>query len=374
MKFSIFDLVHWPGGTEPSDYDGARAADLYASRIDEWVKAEEIGFDGIFFGEHHFTPYSITPSPNLMVAALSQRTKRMRIGIMVNVLPFHEPLRLAEEGAMLDLLTRGRLEFGLGRGVDEQEFLRMKMPYQEARPRFEEAIDLLLRCWQDTEVEHGGRFYKLGRASIWPKPLQKPHPPIWITALSDETIVWAARRGYPMSSVFLPPAVTRQRFEMYRGAAREAGHAVGPGRTMLARNIYVAPTDAQAKSEGEGPLNHLFRLFIPAAVPKDLDALPEDYKYYKEFFRPFVKASLSYDDLIHAGLYVVGSPATVTKVLSDQIRETGTGHLLCWMNFGDLSREQALRSEELFAREVIPRLREEFGAASKHERKGAATG
>ena len=130
MKFSLFDIVPWPGGDTPASYDAAQAVAIYDSHLDEWVEAEALGFDGIFFGEHHFTAYSLSPSPNLLVAALSQRTKRVRIGIMVNVLPFHDPLRLAEEGAMLDLLTHGRLEYWLGRGIGEQEFLKRGVSYQ----------------------------------------------------------------------------------------------------------------------------------------------------------------------------------------------------------------------------------------------------
>jgi len=357
MKFSLFDIVHWPWGERPSEYNAAQAAKLYASHLDEWVNAERLGFDSVFFAEHHFTPYSITPSPNLMIAALSQRTTRMRIGVMVNVLPFHDPLRLAEEGAMLDLLTNGRLEFGLGRGVDEHEFLKQQMPYQEARPRFLEGLDLILRYWQKEESEFSGQFRRVGRASIWPRPLQQPHPPIWITALSDETIVWAARQGYPMSSAWLPPSVTRKRFEMYRKTATEAGHAPTPGHTMLLRNIFVADTDEEARKQAEAPLNHLFRLFIPAVVPRSLDSLPEDYKYYKEFFRPFMGNALSYNDLIEQGLFIVGSPKTVTRMLAEQVEETGMGHLLCWMNFGNLTPQQAVRSEELFATQVVPQLR-----------------
>lgn len=360
MKFSLFDIVHWPGGTNPSDYDAAQAADVYSTRLEEYVQAERLGFDTIFFAEHHFTAYSITPSPNLMVAALSQRTSRIRIGLMINVLPFHDPLRMAEEGAMLDLLTRGRLEFGIGRGVDEQEFLRQCMPYPEARPRFEEGLDLILQAWQQPEFEFNGRFRKVGRATIWPRPWQKPHPPIWVTALSPDTIVWAARKGYPMSSAFLPPSISRQRFELYRKTAAEAGHKVGPGHTVQMRNVFVADTDEEARAQAEGPLNHLFRLFIPHAVPKDLNALPEDYTYYKEFFRPFVGAAMSYEDVINNGILVVGSPKTVTRMLAEQIEETGTGHVLCWMNFGSLTSKQVMRSEELFATQVMPELRKRY--------------
>jgi len=189
MKFSLFDIMHWPGGTDPTDFDPQQAAGVYDARMDEYIRAEQLGFDSVFFGEHHFTAYSITPSPNLLIAALSQRTSRLRIGVMINVLPFHDPLRLAEEGAMLDLLTHGRLEFGIGRGVDEQEFLRQCMPYQEARPRVEAGLELILKAWRQPEFEFNGKFRKVGRATIWPRQLQKPYTPIWFTALSPDTIV-----------------------------------------------------------------------------------------------------------------------------------------------------------------------------------------
>jgi alkanesulfonate monooxygenase SsuD/methylene tetrahydromethanopterin reductase-like flavin-dependent oxidoreductase (luciferase family) len=182
-KVWLFDLVHYPHGTDPADFDPQLAAKVYEDNLNLYEAADEQGFDGLFLGEHHFTSYTITPSPNLMIAALSQRTKNMRIGLMVNVVPFNHPLRMAEEAAMLDLLTNGRLELGLGRGVDEQEFEKWHMPFQEARPRFEEGIDLMKKAWTEVEFAHEGNYYHVGPLSMWPRPIQKPHPPIWIAAL-----------------------------------------------------------------------------------------------------------------------------------------------------------------------------------------------
>jgi len=361
-------------GTEPSEYDGARAADVYASRIDEWVKAEEIGFDGIFFGEHHFTPYSITPSPNLMVAALSQRTKRMRIGIMVNVLPFHDPLRLAEEGAMLDLLTRGRLEFGLGRGVDEQEFLRMKMPYQEARPRFEEGIDLF------ATLLAGHRSRARG-------PLLQARPRLDLAkaaaeASSADLDHGAQRRDHRLGGsprlpdverLLAPAGDTPALRDVPRCRARGGPRGRSPAiRCSRATSTWPPPT--RRPSPKERARSTIYSdCSSPPRYRKTLDALPEDYKYYKEFFRPFVKggAQLRRSDQcgpVRRRQSRDGHQGTRRSDPRNRHRAP-----LCWMNFGDLSREHALRSEELFAREVIPRLREEFGAASTHERKGAAT-
>lgn len=358
MKFSLFDVVHWPYGDSPEDYDPKLAVQVYKNHLEEWVRAEELGFDGVYMAEHHFGPYNLTPSPNLMVAALSQRTKRMTLGIMINVLPFHEPLRLAEEAAMLDLLTEGRLVFGLGRGVDEQEIKKMEVPFAEMRPRFEEGLELMLNLWQNQDVEHHGRFYHHGKATIWPRPLQRPYPPILIAALSDPTIEWAGRNGYPMGSAFLPASITAQRFALYRRAAAEAGRTVTPDHTIQMRNVYVADTDEQAWAEAEGPLVHLFKLFIPHATFRDPNNIPEDYAYYREFFAPFVSGPpMTFQDVLGAGILIAGSPDTVARMINEQIAETGAGHLMGWMNFGNLTPEQVRHSEELFATKVIPQIK-----------------
>jgi alkanesulfonate monooxygenase SsuD/methylene tetrahydromethanopterin reductase-like flavin-dependent oxidoreductase (luciferase family) len=143
---SIFDLCHYPYDNDPQRYDTALAAQVYEKHMEEWLAAERLGFDCIFLSEHHFTAYNLLPSPNVMLAALAARTERIRIGVMVNVVPFHEPLRLAEEAAMLDVLSHGRLEVGVGRGIDFQEVQKLGMDFDELRPRFQEGIELMLKA------------------------------------------------------------------------------------------------------------------------------------------------------------------------------------------------------------------------------------
>ena len=357
-KSWLFDLVHYPYDTEPENYDPKLAAECFDGHLREWERAEELGYDGLFLGEHHFTPYNMTPSPNVMLAAIAARTQRMRLGIMANILPFHQPLRLAEEIAMLDLLTHGRLECGLGRGVDEQEFLRFKMPYEDARPRFEEGLELMLKAWKNPVFSHEGRFFNIGEATIYPRPLQQPHPPIWITSLSPRTIQWSASQGFPMSSIFLTVDATREAFDTYEAAAREAGQPTGPSRLALARNVFIADTMEEAKEIARPALDHLFGLFMEAAVPKDLDSLPAEYAYYQSFFRPFVDAQLSFDDLCKFGLVIIGTPESVRDDVVRQVTETRCGHFISWQCFGNLSIEHAMRSQELYAKEVLPALHE----------------
>jgi len=365
-KTWLFDLVHYPYDPSPDAFDPKMAAEVYDFHLDEWGRADELGFDGLFLGEHHFTAYNMTPSPNVMLAAAAQRVKRMRLGIMINVLPFHDPLRLAEEIAMLDLLTHGRLECGLGRGVDAQEFVRLKMPMEQARPRFTEGLELMKKAWSETNFSFEGTFSNVVDATIYPRPLQQPHPPIWITALSPETIEWAAAEGYPMASIFMPAARIRADFERYEAAAQAAGRSVGPENFMLCRNVHVAETEEQAVAEVGGAFGHLFGLFTEAALPTsgrvhtDLDAFyaNDQYAYYREFFRPFVGMQLTFDQIREAGLLITGTPDQVREQCLQEMKATGAGNFMAWMCFGNLDFDAVTRSEELFAREVLPALRE----------------
>ena len=361
----LFDLVHWPYGIEPQAFDPAVAAEVFDGHLAEWEHADQLGFDGLFLGEHHFTPYSMTPSPNVMLAAAAQRTSTMRLGIMINVLPFHEPLRLAEEIAMLDLLTHGRLECGLGRGVDAQEFMRKKMPMEEARPRFEEGLELMRTAWTSPTFAFDGKFTQLGESTIYPRPLQQPHPKIWITALSPETLRWAAQQDFPVSSIFLPVERTKAAFDTYREAALDAGREVGPDHFVQCRNVYIADSEQQAREEAEPAFNHLFGLFTEAALPtsqavqSDVDTFyaGESHAYYREFFRPFVTEGLTFNDLCAAGIMVVGTPEQVREQIVEQVRTTGAGHFMSWMCFGNLPMEKVRHSEELYAQHIMPTLR-----------------
>ena len=360
MKFSLFDTTSWPYGDRPSDYEATRAAELFEQHLKEYAAAETLGYDTIFLAEHHFSPYNLTPNPFLMLAAIAQRTSTIRMGVMISVLTFHNPVQFAEEVAMMDLLSNGRLEVGIGRGVDEQEFLKLGMRYEEARDRFEEALDLILRLWKDENVEHTGKFFQLGSAAtLWPRPLQQPAPPIWVAALSDPTLKWAGSKGYGMSSAFLPAPLTRTRFELYREAAAAAGHRVGPENTAMLRFVHVADDHDQAVAEASEGLADLFKLFIPAVVPRDLSSLPPEYEYYREFFAPFQdpKNPPPADILMQLGILVAGTPEEVEENIRVQITESTSGHILTWHHFGNIPYDSVRRSEKLFATKVASKLR-----------------
>lgn len=355
IKSWLFDIFTYPYDQAPEKFDSARCAELYDWHLNTWVRAEDQGFHGVFFSEHHFTAL-LTPSPNLLVAAVSRLTNRIRLGTMANIVPFHDPRRLAEEAAMLDHLTGGRLELGLGRGVDEQEYLKLGIPREEARPRFEEGIDLMHKAWRTPVFSHHGRFWNYDDVTIWPRPLQQPNPPVWISALSPRTIEWTARHGYKMSHTFMPVSETRKMFDFYRELAGEAGHSTLADRVAVMRNVVVAGSDEEARDIAEPAVRHLFAQFKQHAVFKDLDKPPPDYEYYRTYFRPFSSENISWQGLLDSGIICVGSPETVRDQIIDQARTLNCGNIICWTSFGTLTKEQTQRSYDLYSKEIIPAL------------------
>jgi alkanesulfonate monooxygenase SsuD/methylene tetrahydromethanopterin reductase-like flavin-dependent oxidoreductase (luciferase family) len=360
LSFSLFDLVHYPYETDPAAFDTARAKRVYGEHLEEWEEAERLGFDAVFLTEHHFTAYNLMPSPNVMLAALAARTNHLRLGTMINVVPFHQPLRLAEEGAMLDVLSDGRLEFGVGRGIDFQEVMKLGMDFDELRPRFEEGVDLILKAWTQTTFAHHGTYYDVGETAIYPRPVQRPHPPVWVAAESPATIEWTAGRGFGMATIFLPTEMVAEKKAFYLDAGSRAEQSVDAARFMLVRNVYVAPTDREAMADAEPALTHMLILFKDAAVPPDLSLLPDSYAFHREAFRAFEEPPESFDDVVGAGLVLCGSPATVRRQLEEQIEAVGLRQMCLLFAFGNLPHEKVMRSMRLFGEQVMPQVKARF--------------
>src|SRR5262249_42202207 len=296
---------------------------VYDEHMEEWLEAERLGFDGVFLTEHHFTAYNLMPSPNVMLAALAARTRDIRLGTMINVVPFHQPLRLAEEAAMLDVLSGGRLEFGVGRGIDFQEVMKLGMDFDELRPRFEEGVELMLRAWTQTTFAFDGTYDRVGETAIYPRPIQRPHPPVWVAAESPATIEWTAGHGFGMATIFLPTEMVAEKKAFYLEAGAAAGRAVDAGHFMLVRNVHVAPTDSEAMADAEPALTHMLILFKDAAVPPDLSLLPDSYSFHREAFRAFEEPPESFDDVVGAGVGLGGSPGTGWRQRQGEVESGG---------------------------------------------------
>lgn len=374
LQFFYFHLMPWPHLPANFDraeasawvtlsnryYDPQRGHQLYNEYLDELERAEELGFDGLAVNEHHQNAYGTMPSPNLMAAALVRRTQRAKIAILGNALPLHDhPLRVAEEVAMLDVLSGGRVISGFVRGIG-CEYLSLGVNPTFSRERFYEAHDLIVRAWTEPgPFSFEGKHYRFRYVNVWPRPLQQPYPPIWVPSQgSTETIRWGAKHRYPFVSVFNSYALTKRWIEEYKEAARACGYEPPPDQIGFALPIYVAETDARALQEAEPHFLWLFRrgLKIP---PHYL--VPPGY-VTEESLRKFLAAGvrlpseLSYKELLDLGYVLAGSPTTVAERLISIHRELGVGIFIYSGRTGDMPKEKAWNSMELFAKEVIPQM------------------
>jgi alkanesulfonate monooxygenase SsuD/methylene tetrahydromethanopterin reductase-like flavin-dependent oxidoreductase (luciferase family) len=330
--------------------------------LEQMAWTEELGFDQIWLTEHHFIDYGLAVDPATLAAVAAARTQRVRIGLAAAILPFHHPLRLAEQTALVDVISRGRLDVGVGRGNRPAEFRGYNVPQQENRDRFEEAVDILQRAWTGEPFSHTGRFFTITEARVMPRPWQKPHPPLYQVCGSKESIEGTAARGWPMLNSVLRGNADQQlatNRDLYLGALRKAGRTDGDVTRLLAdwgvsRQIYVAATDAQAQAEAKDAemwYQESFRRFV---LPERIeDAHPSLQPHFRQLAERLAK--ISWDDLVRETV-AFGSPDTVARKIA-AMQAAGVGHLLCWMNFGGLPQDKIRRSMQLFAREVMPHFR-----------------
>ena len=334
----IFEFTNAFGAAEPGTFDPAAAARDFSWYLDLWSDCEDIGFEGIFFSEHHFGLPSMSPSPNLLIAAAAARTRRLRLGTMGNVVPFYEPWRLAEEYAVLDLLSGGRLEIGLASGVGPMEYRAVGLKEEDMRPRFAEALDIIDTALTQPRFTHRGRQWNFDELTITPRPLQQPMPRRWMTGLGVPTAQMAARRGCCFCTGFLTIERVRGVFAAYRAAAAEAGHRVDSRHLGLRRQVFIGDDDAAARGLAEQGLRRLQT--IMAGVPAPGAGVPDAPRH---------------GPLIGDEESISGAPAQVAEQIIDQCRRAGASHFLAYL-FGGHSREQVRRSYELW-RQVIPILR-----------------
>jgi alkanesulfonate monooxygenase SsuD/methylene tetrahydromethanopterin reductase-like flavin-dependent oxidoreductase (luciferase family) len=374
VKFTYFHLMPYaylpedfeerfrsPSLTFPNGYfDPALGVELYHRYLDELEYADQLGFDGIAVNEHHQSAYGLMPSPNIMAAALARRTSNAKLMVLGNAIGIRDdPLRVAEEIAMLDHLSRGRVVSGFVRGIGWEYFAHGVNPTR-SRARFEEAHDLIIKAWTTREpFQWISPNYEFRYVNVWPRPLQEPHPPIYIPgAGSTETMRWVARHRYSYMSVYAPARVTKRWFDGYRTAAEEAGHEPDPEKLVLSVPLYVADTDEQAHAEARGPVEWLFHkglkqgfelVFPPGYVtPGSLRGM------LSSGMSGF--GSMSYEDLVREEIVIVGSADSVGEQIERLSAELGFGAMNVLMCIGDMSHERVVRSMDLFARDVMPAL------------------
>ena len=329
----------------------------YQETIEQIVYAEALGFDFAWLAELHFNPlFSVMPAPLLVAAALAQRTTRIRLGTAVLLLPLQHPLRTAEEAAVIDLLSQGRLELGVGRGMIAIHFQGFNVPREESRARFDEALTVIKQAWTQETCSFDGKYFQVPPTAVVPKPLQKPYPPLRIAANSAETAVFAGEQGY---SVFVASPINTgaklaEQVALYRRALRTAGHPKKSEDVAIAFPVYVADSVAQVRHEVEASFLNYFRAISHQARLGERNGSPQ-YAYLREI-RQRVEA-VSWEQLEPMALY--GSPETCIGKIQDIYANCQMDQLICWFNPGGLIPHQAiLTSMRRFAQEVMPLVRD----------------
>jgi alkanesulfonate monooxygenase SsuD/methylene tetrahydromethanopterin reductase-like flavin-dependent oxidoreductase (luciferase family) len=368
VQFSYFHLMPHPYLDRAVDwpvphklFDTARACEDYQQYLDQMALADELGWDWVGCNEHHYTPYGLMSNPALIGAALTQRTRRIRIAMLGALLPLNNPVRVAEEYAMLDVMSGGRLIAGLIRGIPN-EYIAYNVDPSESWERFEEALDLVIRAWTEPEpFGWEGKYYHFRTVSIWPRPLQQPHPPILMSGGSSESAVFAARKRAKIGVVQLVSLEqAREYFDLYRKTAWELGWEPPRENLLVGMHTHVARTDAEARAT-LGPAEDYFYGVLSSASQHANELVVHGSRYYQteearrlRIQRRGAHRHLTIDDRIAAGTVLCGSPDTVIRQIERIVRELGVGIIQTGFKIGGIPNDQVVESMRLFSREVLP--------------------
>jgi alkanesulfonate monooxygenase SsuD/methylene tetrahydromethanopterin reductase-like flavin-dependent oxidoreductase (luciferase family) len=332
-------------------------AEAFTQAFDQVEAAERWGLDVIWLAELHFLPErSVLSAPLLIASAIAARTKRINIGIAVQVLPLCHPLRLAEEVATLDHVSQGRLIFGIGRSGFARTYEAYGIPYAESRDRFAEVLEVLKRAWSDGRFSFDGQFYKYHNVAMVPKPLRKPHPPLRIAASSPDTFPAIGAMGLPIFVAVrlgtleeLGPDI-----KAYREAYRAAGHP-GDGEVYLRVPVYVGETEASARADPEQSIMQFYRTL--AVQVQDSATRPGARAIERRAERGQRLGNVTYEEAL-SGKVIVGTPDSVSARLKELIHVIGLNGVLAELNCGGMiSEEKVNRSLRLMCQEVAPRFR-----------------
>jgi alkanesulfonate monooxygenase SsuD/methylene tetrahydromethanopterin reductase-like flavin-dependent oxidoreductase (luciferase family) len=332
VQFGIFDQ---------NDQGPYPLAEQYEARLRLIEFYDRAGFRTYHMSEHHSTPLNLAPSPSVFLSAVAQRTRRLRFGALVYVLPAHHPLRLAEEICMLDHLSRGRIEVGFGRGASPHELAYFGVNPDVAPAMYVEAYDVIMQALTQDEVNFSGKHYRFTKVPIDVRPLQRPHPPLWYAVPVPDGAAWPAQNGINIVCGG-PLARVREITDRYRAEWTAAGH--DPDRIPLLginRFVLAADTDREAMALGRRAWPLFYRSFMKlwklhGTQPRNI-RLPEDF-----------------DTLVAGGGAIAGSPGTLRDRIRRMTEEAGTNYFISQFSFGDLNREEVLHSAGIFAREMLP--------------------
>src|SRR5262245_23729054 len=343
----------------------------YAEHLAAWEEMDRLGYDGVGFNEHHTSPYGLMNSPNLLAAAAAQRTRRIKLLIYGNLLPLHDPLRLAEELAMLDCLSDGRIVSGFARGIPREHNV-FKVPLAESRARFEEAWEIISRAWTEEVSSYDGKYWSYENVAIWPRPVQQPRPPVWVPVTgSKETIEWAARHDIPITPGLVPHRGIREDIiRYYASCLAGQGYRLTPDHLIIQSTAYVADSKAQAVKEA-GPYTLYFNQTLfshgnitEAHLQRDAGYLSaSSFDYVRPENRWAVAGSRErYRDMTMADVerdaehLPWGAPAEVRERIIAAADHAGAGTVLVGLNRGAMPHEMFMEQIRRFGADVLPAL------------------
>ncbi|WP_162914683.1 LLM class flavin-dependent oxidoreductase [Desertibaculum subflavum] len=329
MKVGVLQFFSWPGRRGPLDQ-------VYARALERIEIMDRGGFDAVWLAEHHFTTFSVCPSVHMLGTLAAARTQRLRIGTAVSLATLYHPLRLAEEVALLDMLSGGRVNWGAGRGFAVSEFNAFGVPPAESAERFRETVEIVLKAWTQERLNHRGAHFSFEDVEVLPKPLQQPHPPVWMAASSETAVDWAASKGL---SILMDPhssaAEIGAKRRRYAEGLRAAGFSDAGRDIPVARLVALAPTTAEAEAVARRGAEWLVGAY---AGPQHQKSLQTTRSYGgKDPVQHYVE-----DVILH------GTPESVRDQIARLKEEIGLNYLMC----APLSRD----SFRLLADEVVPRL------------------
>jgi alkanesulfonate monooxygenase SsuD/methylene tetrahydromethanopterin reductase-like flavin-dependent oxidoreductase (luciferase family) len=338
MDFGTFLLLQSPSA-ESSEMVFGRGVEITQA-------ADELGFRNMWLAEHHFSSYGYCPRPLTFALHLANKTRRIRVGPAVIVVPLHHPLVIAEEIATIDLLTNGRLDVGLGRGYQRYEFERLGQDLGESRAKWEEAVDVMLLALSGKPFTYDGKYYKIAETTLFPLPVQEPHPPIWVTAQSPDSIETTVRRGFHLlSGGFGVPIERLREFRKIFDRHMAEHPPAKPVRVGTQRPVYVTDSDADARAAAE---QARWNMRVTLSLRNNYERVEAG----RAQAVPFPNEP-STDDLLEK-FSVIGTPDTCIAQLKRLQEAMHIDHFNCSFSFGALTQGQVLKSMRMFAEEVMP--------------------
>lgn len=328
----------------------------YSDLLEEIELAEALGFEGVFFAEHYIGGYGF-PAPAVLATAAAQRTNRIRLGTGVALLPLTNPVQLAEQYAMVDVLSQGRLDFGIGRGVLKAEYDLFGIDEAESQERYQEALEVVRKTWTQHLMTHVGKHYQFYDIAPHPHPVQRPTPPIWAAcAASPESFAWAGAQGFnPMLApfAFVDRSMLVKLLGIYWQARAEAGFDSRSVDVLGVYHLYLDTSDAKAQEIGERHYREYWKFF--AKLNQKAGFTSKAYSRYRGSLDELLLAT-PYKDLDENDCVMFGSPEHCAERLTRASKDFGITYPIFEVNFGGLGHEDAMRSIEMLAEQVMPKV------------------